>query len=92
MRLFERVLGAIRRHALVPPGGRIVVALSGGSDSVALLLLLRELQAAGALAVVAAAHLNHGLRDSADRDDRFCRTLAGDLGVPFRADLIDVRA
>ena len=92
MRLTERVLGAIRRHDLVRPGGRLAVALSGGSDSVALLLLLRELQAAGVLSVVAAAHLNHGLRESAHRDEQFCRALAGSLGVPFRADLIDVRA
>jgi tRNA(Ile)-lysidine synthase len=92
MRLSERVLGAIRRHELVPPGGRVVVALSGGSDSVALLLLLRELQASGELDVVAAAHLNHGLRESAHHDEQFCRALAGGFGIPFRADLIDVRA
>lgn len=92
MRLSERVLGAIRRHDLLPPGGRVAVALSGGSDSVALLLLLRELEAAGALAVVAAVHLNHGLRESAHRDERFCRDLADRIGVPFRAELIDVRA
>jgi tRNA(Ile)-lysidine synthase len=92
MTISERVLGAIRRHDLVPPGGRVAVALSGGSDSVALLLLLRELQAAGALEVVAAAHLNHGLRESAHRDEQFCRALAASLGIPFRAELIDVRA
>ena len=92
MRLTERVLGAMRRHDLVPPGGRVAVALSGGSDSVALLLLLRELQASGGLAVVAAAHLNHGLRESAHRDEQFCRALAESQGIPFRADLIDVRA
>ena len=92
MTISERVLGAIRRHDLVPPGGRVAVALSGGSDSVALLLLLRELEAAGDLVVVAAAHLNHGLRESAHRDEQFCRALADSLGIRFRAELIDIRA
>lgn len=92
MTISERVLGAIRRHDLVPPGGRVSVALSGGSDSVALLLVLRELQASGHLEVVAAAHLNHGLREGAPGDEQFCRALAESLEIPFRADLIDVRA
>jgi len=91
MRLSERVLGAIRRDALVRPGGRVVVALSGGSDSVALLRLLRELHDEGELEVAAVAHLNHGLREAASRDEEFCRTLAEKLGVPFRSDLVDVR-
>lgn len=88
----SRVLETIRHHALVPPGGRVVVALSGGPDSVALLRLLRELEASGAIVVAAAAHLNHGLRAEAHDDEQFCRALAAELGVPFRADLIDVRA
>jgi tRNA(Ile)-lysidine synthase len=91
MRLSDRVLGAIRRHALLRPGGRVVVALSGGSDSVALLMLLRELQQQGALDVVAVAHLNHGLREAAGADEQFCRELAASMDIPFRSDLADVR-
>jgi tRNA(Ile)-lysidine synthase len=87
----SRVLETIRRHALVAPGGRVVVALSGGSDSVALLRVLKELEGRGELVVAAAVHLNHGLRAEAHGDEQFCRELAADIGVPFRADLIDVR-
>ena len=72
-------------------GDRVLVALSGGSDSVALLRLLRELASAGELTVAGAAHLNHGLREPADRDEQFCRALARSCGVPFRSDLVDVR-
>ena len=91
MELARRALDAIHRHALLPRGGRVVVALSGGPDSVALLRLLRELEAAGELVVAGAAHLNHGLRDTAQRDEQFSRALATELGVPFRSDLVDVR-
>ena len=87
-----RVLDTIRRHALVRRGDRVLVALSGGPDSVALLRLLRELEAAGELVVAGVAHLNHGLRDAAPADEQFCRALAAESGIPFRSDLVDVRA
>ena len=92
MALDERVLDTIRRHALLRRGDRVLVALSGGPDSVALLRLLRELEAGGELVVAGVAHLNHGLRDAASADEGFCRALAAEVGVPFRSDLVDVRA
>jgi tRNA(Ile)-lysidine synthase len=92
MRLAERVLDTIRRHALLREGERVLVALSGGSDSVALLRLLRELEPSGGFAVAAVAHVNHRLRESADRDEQFSRGLADGLGVPFLSECADVRA
>ena len=91
MALAQRVLDAIRRQALLRRGGRVLVALSGGPDSVALLCLLRELEAVAELSVAGIVHLNHGLRDAAHADEQFCRALAAEVGVPFRSDLIDVR-
>ncbi len=92
MALAARVLDTIRRRALLRRGDRVLVALSGGSDSVALLRLLRELEADGELSVAGIAHLNHGLREAAIDDEQFCRALASKVGVPFRSDLVDVRA
>ena len=93
MSLRARVIETIRRHGMLREGERVLVALSGGADSVALLLLLRELEQQGALTVAGAAHLNHQLRGAAaDEDEAFCAALAARLGVPFRAERCDVGA
>ncbi len=53
---------------------KVLAALSGGADSVALLLLLKELQRECRMEL-AAVHVNHGLRQNAAEDERFCRQL-----------------
>jgi tRNA(Ile)-lysidine synthase len=69
-----------------------VAALSGGSDSVAQLLLLRDLAVAGDLVLAGAAHLNHQLRPEAARDETFCRDLCTRLGVPLVVESASVAA
>jgi tRNA(Ile)-lysidine synthase len=92
MALQKRVLRTIQRHGLMRRGDRVLVALSGGPDSVALVRLLRELEARGELAVAGVAHLNHRLRDAAGRDEQFCCAFASEMGLTFRSTEIDVRA
>ena len=73
-------------------GDHVLVALSGGPDSVALLHLLLDLQRAGDLSVVGVAHFHHQLRGAdADGDEAFCRELAKTLGLPIEAGREDVR-
>ena len=61
---------------------RVVVAVSGGADSVALVLGLDELVRAGRVGVrLVAAHLDHGLREESMEDARWVGELAGELGV-----------
>jgi tRNA(Ile)-lysidine synthase len=92
MSLTDLVLAAIRKHGMAPRGGRLLVALSGGPDSVGLLHLLRELESRGEVLLAGAAHLNHGLRPEADEDEAFCRAHCLELGVPFFSERADVAA
>ena len=88
----EKVLGWIRRNGLIAPGSRVVCALSGGADSVAMLLLLCELGPALG-AELCAAHVDHMLRgDESRRDAAFCEALCRRLDVPFTLLRGDARA
>jgi tRNA(Ile)-lysidine synthase len=78
--------------ALLRPGLRVAVGLSGGADSVALLRTLAGRSKDLGL-VLHAAHLHHGLRgEEADGDLAFARNLAGELGLPFHEARVDTAA
>jgi tRNA(Ile)-lysidine synthase len=85
----ERVLQTIHRYQLLQEGDRIVVALSGGHDSVALLLVLQELKEKLSLGL-AAAHLNHQLRgEESEQDEEFVCQLCQKLAIPIEVRQID---
>ena len=84
--LISRIQAYIEANALFKKEERVVLGCSGGPDSVALLIILKELGYEPA-----AVHVNHGLRESAGEDEAFVRDLANRLGVPFRAEHADVR-
>ena len=90
--LIDTVRRTIRRHGLASADTRILVALSGGGDSMALACLLRELADRRELAIAGIAHFNHQLRDAADADEAFCRSVADAFGWRFVAGREDVRA
>lgn len=76
----EKVARAIAEHGLVTPGERVLVAVSGGPDSVALLHLLHDLAPEFSFSLHAA-HLDHALRHESAADARFVARLCEDLGV-----------
>jgi len=82
----------MRRHTLCPPGSRVLIGLSGGSDSVALTFLLTDLAPTLGFSVAALAHMNHQLRETAARDEEFCRALASRLALPILVTHADVKA
>ena len=84
--ILARVEDFCTREGLLQPGTplRLAAAVSGGADSMALLLLLRQLQPRFGY-TLSACHVNHGLRgQSADRDEAFVRAECARLGVPLR--------
>jgi len=90
--LLEDVRDFIRRHGMVQSGEKVLVAVSGGADSVALLDILSRLREALHIRLHVA-HLNHSLRGrDSDEDARFVEALCSDLGIPFTGGIKDVRA
>ena len=90
-RLDRLVDEALTKFGLIAEGDSVLVGVSGGPDSVALLHLLLD-RAPGLSLHLGVAHLNHQLRDGADRDEEFVRQLAAALGLPFHGQRADVRA
>jgi tRNA(Ile)-lysidine synthase len=91
--LARRVLRGLRRRELLHDAERVALALSGGSDSVALVWLLQEMASAGHIAVAGLVHLNHGLRgEESNGDEVFCRALAARIGWPIDVEEIDAAA
>jgi tRNA(Ile)-lysidine synthase len=83
-------------RGLLRAGERVCVAVSGGADSVALLVGLVEANAAGAQnkeplgVVLSAAHVHHGLRGAeADGDEEFVRELCERVGVELKVFRVD---
>ena len=80
--LHRRVAAAIRKHQVFQPGERVLVAVSGGPDSLALLSTLRELLPSVPLHLTVA-HFDHGWRAESPADARFVEKLAGSWGLGF---------
>jgi tRNA(Ile)-lysidine synthase len=74
----DTALDGARESGLVQPGRPLLVMVSGGGDSVALLDIAHRLGAS-----VAALHVNYGLREDAGADEDFVRDLTDRLGVPL---------
>jgi tRNA(Ile)-lysidine synthase len=88
--LAGRVLDTIRRHGMLGDGERVLAAVSGGADSVALLDVLGELRASLGLAV-SVVHVHHGLRPESDADADFVLALSARLGLPAHVERVAVK-
>src|SRR5690606_5228480 len=84
MHVFERkILDFIQKEALLTSKQRVLVACSGGVDSVALLLFMAKMCEKLRIEV-AAAHVDHMLRGKESADDgKFVQALCERLGIPF---------
>jgi len=87
--MLSAVLATIGAHDLLRAGDRVVVAVSGGPDSMALLHALWELRDRLGVTIEVAA-VDHGLRADARREIDLVRERATALGLPFSAVDVDV--
>ena len=91
-RMLEKVKQAIERHRMLTGGEGVVVAVSGGPDSVALLSILNRLSAEYGWRLTVA-HLNHGLRPGpAEEDEALVWGLSERFGLVCESGKVDVGA
>lgn len=89
--LLHQVVRTIRSRGLFEKGQHILVAVSGGPDSVALLSLLHRLRPSWRLTLTAV-HCNYGLRGAeSDGDQTFVETLCREMGIPLYTRSLNVR-
>lgn len=90
--LLHKALNTIKQHNMIKQGDVVCVGLSGGADSVCLLLVLKELSGEFD-ATIKAVHVNHHLRgEESDRDEKFCVDLCKRLDIELQVKHVDVKA
>lgn len=90
--MISKVLNTLKTHSMLHRGDMVIVALSGGADSVCLLDVLLRLKDEAGISV-SAAHINHNLRgDESDRDEEFVRSICKKADVPLYFRSVDVKA
>ena len=81
--MLKKVNQTIEKYNLLEKGERVIVALSGGPDSTALLTVLASIANALDLSLMVA-HFNHKLRgEESDEDENYSRDLSEKMGLPF---------
>ncbi|WP_150275624.1 tRNA lysidine(34) synthetase TilS [Paenibacillus tepidiphilus] len=90
--LTESVMEAAAEHELWSPHDIIIVAVSGGPDSVALLRILHHIALTRMPLTLVCAHVNHGFRSESAAEAEMVRGLAAGLGIPFELASFDIPA
>lgn len=88
--MLKNIKETIQKHNMLSPNNGVVVGLSGGADSVALLTVLITLREKYPLKLYAV-HVNHNLRANAKKDEIFVQKICKDRGIPLRVCDADIR-
>ena len=88
--IYVKVKKYIEENKMISVGDIIVVGVSGGADSVCLLVMLWELQKEMDFKLLAV-HVHHGVREDADQDADYTRQLCGKLEIPFFLKKVDMQ-
>ncbi len=91
MKVYQSFLREEKKEKLIRKNDRILVAFSGGKDSVCLLFLLKKAKAELGISQIAACHIHHGIRgEEADRDADFCRRLCEEHKIDYYEKRVNV--
>ncbi|MCI8384622.1 MAG: tRNA lysidine(34) synthetase TilS [Clostridia bacterium] len=88
--LCKKVENTILKYQLIEKGDKLVVAVSGGPDSICLLDYLRQCSQFNLSFHIIVAHLNHGLRKEADEEEEYVKNYCEKNEIEFYAKRIDV--
>lgn len=88
----KSALDFIRENKLIEANDNVIVALSGGADSISLLHVLRNLKEELQIANIYALHVNHGIRGvEATRDEQFCEKICKQWNISLKIAKIDAK-
>ena len=88
------VLETIKKYNLIQNGDRIVLGVSGGPDSIAMLNILNDIRNDERIELtfdIVVAHINHMIREEALEDERYVKEYCDEKGIEFYSTSIDVQ-
>ena len=88
----EKVLETIKKYNLIENGDKLVLAVSGGPDSISMLNILNEIKKSGIISFeFVVAHVNHMIRKEAKEDEEYVKKYCNENGIEFYSKSIDVK-
>ena len=88
--MLDKALSAVEKYNMLSPGAAVIAAVSGGADSMAMLLFLMKISERYSLSLTVA-HVNHGLRgEEARRDEEYVRSFCEKNSLRFEVLHADV--
>ena len=88
----EKVLETIKKYNLIENGDKLVVAVSGGPDSISMLNILNEIKKDGIISFeFVVAHVNHMIRKEAKEDEEYVKKYCNENKIEFYSKSIDVK-
>ena len=84
----EKVLQTINKYNLISPGDRIVLGVSGGPDSIAMLDILNKLKKDLETTIIVA-HINHMIRQEAKEEEEYVFNMCQKMQIEFYSKSID---
>ena len=88
----NKVLKVINENKLIESGDKLILGVSGGPDSIAMLYILNEIRKSKKINFeIIVAHINHMIREEANDDEKFVKENCEKLGVKYFSKRIDVK-